>query len=452
MTAFARFTALALACIATLAQAAVSPEEAARLKTTLTPFGGERAGNKDGSIPPWEGGTPVDAAYNSATIPNLFAKDRPLVTITPQNAAQYADTLTEGTQGLLKKFPGFKVEVYPTRRTASAPQWVYDNTLKNATRATLDASGELGPYPKGAYGGIPFPIPKNGEEAIWNHLLRWTTPAYQTTPVLVRVTPDGKVIPVQQATAITRYPYYDASSNLEKWEASGADVRQTRINSFGPPIRAGELFLQRSNINDARSQTWTYLTGQRRVRRLPLTCCDVPSPVAGGILNFDEVEGYASSIGRYEWKLVGKREMFVPYNTNSYHQATALDQIFTATTINPELMRFERHRVWVVEATLKPGQRHPIQRIRLYLDEDTWIATAADRWDAQGQLWKVTYTLPTVMPSAPGTAVFGYLSYDMIGGGYFGSAYLPRDRQVDLRAPVPDRIFTPESLSGEGVR
>jgi len=455
MITFNRFTLLTLACAtlaAPLAQAAVSAQEAATLKTTLTPVGAERAGNKDGSIPPWEGGYPADASYNSATIPDLFGKDKPLFTITQQNVAQYADKLTEGTQGLLKKYPSFKVRVYPTRRTAAAPQWVYDNTFKNTTRATMDPSGELGPFPKGAYGGIPFPIPKNGEEAIFNHLLRWTSPGYLTAPVLVRVTPEGKAIMVSQVQAWSRFPYYDPNGNLEKWEAAGSEVRLTRVDTSGPPLRAGEILVQRNNIDDAKSRTWVYLTGQRRVRRLPLNCCDVPTPVSGGILNFDEVEVFSNSIGRYDWKLVGKREMYVPYNTNSYHQATSLDQVMTAPTLNPDFVRFELHRVWVVEGTLKQGQRHVAPRVRVYLDEDTWVAAAGERWDAQGQLWKVTYNLLTVFPAAPGTIVAGYVSYDLIGVGYFGSVYLPRDKQVDLKAPLPERMFTPEALSGEGVR
>jgi hypothetical protein len=455
MITFTRLTRLTLAC-ATLAapvvQAAVSAEEAAKLKTTLTPLGAERAGNKDGSIPPWEGGYPVEASFKSASIPNLFAKDKPLLTITQQNAAQYADKLTDGSMALLKKYPSFKIEVYPTRRTAAAPQWVYDNTFKNATRATMNPSGKLGPFPKGAYGGIPFPIPKNGEEALWNHLLRWQSAGYQTEPTLARITPEGKVIVVSQVTAQTKVPSYDPDSNLEKWEAGGSDVMLRRVATSGPPLRAGEMLLQRTNVDDSESKTWVYLTGQRRVRRLPLSCCDVPSPVAGGIVNFDEVEVYGGSIGRYDWKLVGKREMYVPYNTNSYHQATSIDQVMHASTVNPDLMRFELHRVWVVEGTLKQGQRHVIPRVRLYLDEDTWIAVAGDRWDAQGQLWKVAYTLPTAMPSVPATMVLGYIIYEMISGGYFASAYLQRDRQVDFKVPLPDRMFTSESLAGEGVR
>ena len=455
MITITRMTLLALACAtlaAPVAMAAVSAEEAAKLKTTLTPLGAERSGNKDGSIPPWEGGYPADASQTSPSIADLFVKDKPLLTITPQNAAQHAEKLTDGSMGLLKRYPNFKIQVYPTRRTAAAPQWVYDNTFKNATRATMDPSGELGPFPKGAYGGIPFPIAKNGEEAIWNHLLRWTSPGYQTAPILVRMTPEGKAIPVSQVDAMSRFPYYEPNGSQEKWEAAGSDVVLRRVDTLGPPLRAGEKIVQRNKMNDAKSQTWVYLTGQRRVRRLPLSCCDVPSPVAGGILNFDETEVYSASIGRYDWKLVGKREMYVPYNTNSYHQATSVEQVMTPSTLNPEFVRFELHRVWVVEATLKQGQRHVAPRVRVYLDEDTWVAVAGERWDAQGQLWKVTFNMLTVMPAAPGTIVAGYVSYDMIGGGYFGSTYQPRNRQVDLKAVLPERLFTPESLSGEGVR
>ena len=38
------------------AQAAVSDAEAQQLNSTLTPLGGERAGNADGSIPAWDSG------------------------------------------------------------------------------------------------------------------------------------------------------------------------------------------------------------------------------------------------------------------------------------------------------------------------------------------------------------------------------------------------------------
>ncbi|MFD2883816.1 DUF1329 domain-containing protein [Pseudomonas lini] len=127
-----------------LAQAAVSPEQAARLKTELTPLGGERAGNADGSIPPWNGGyTKVAPGYKAGDKrADPFAGEKPLYSIKASNMEQYASGLAEGTKLLLKKYPDYRLDVYPTHRSAAAPQWVYDNTGKNATRATLDVETE----------------------------------------------------------------------------------------------------------------------------------------------------------------------------------------------------------------------------------------------------------------------------------------------------------------------
>ena len=51
------FMALAVASLCTQsAWAAVSADEAKQLGTTLTPWGAEKAGNKDGTIPAYSGG------------------------------------------------------------------------------------------------------------------------------------------------------------------------------------------------------------------------------------------------------------------------------------------------------------------------------------------------------------------------------------------------------------
>ena len=52
---------MALSVLAANVMAAVSPEEAAKLGTSLTPVGAEKAGNADGSIPAWTGGIPKNA-------------------------------------------------------------------------------------------------------------------------------------------------------------------------------------------------------------------------------------------------------------------------------------------------------------------------------------------------------------------------------------------------------
>lgn len=165
-------------CVATLfsfalpVYAGVTADEAAKLKSTLTPFGAEKAGNKDGSIPAWTGGlTKVPAGYEPGSArPDPFPDEKPVVQISAKNLEQYKDKLSEGTQTMLRQHPSYRLDVYPTHRTAAAPQWVYDNTFQNATRAKTTAGGNS---VENAYGGIPFPIPKSGAEVMWNHLLRW---------------------------------------------------------------------------------------------------------------------------------------------------------------------------------------------------------------------------------------------------------------------------------------
>ena len=212
------------------AHAGVTPEEAARLKTELTPLGAERAGNKDGSIPAWTGGytTAMPGFKNGGRRGDPFAGDKPLYSINAANMAQHAEKLTDGTQALLKKYPSFRVDVYKTLRTAAAPQWVYDNTFKNATTARLD-----GEVLRDAFGGIPFPIPKNAKEVIANHEMHWRGEAWQTDFRGYLGTANGQSVLSVEATGDFQMPYYaqgkEAKYNGEYW--------MIRMLNSGPPVR-----------------------------------------------------------------------------------------------------------------------------------------------------------------------------------------------------------------------
>ena len=348
--------ALAAATGTPATMAAVSADEAAKLKSELTPLGAERAGNKDGTLPAWSGGltTPTPGFKNGGRRPDPFAGEKPVQQITSKNADQYADKLTEGTKALLKKYPdSFRRDVYPTQRTAAAPQSLYDSTLRNATRATL-VDGPAGPMPKDALGGVPFPIPKSGTEAMWNAILRWRGESWYHSSNGYQVTADGKVILVQQGQVENLAPYYVKDMTLEKFNG---EYWLVRAANSGPPIRAGEAILGRLNINEDKSGSWVYLTGQRRVRKLPNACCDTPTPFSAGVVSFDEVEGLSNRQDRFDWKIVGKKEMVVPYNSNrTMVPAKDLD-VVGPKHLNPDHVRWELHRVWVLEATLKPGQR-----------------------------------------------------------------------------------------------
>jgi hypothetical protein len=447
---FPRAALAIAAALAGTAQAGVSIEEAAQLKTTLTPMGAERAGNKDGSIPAWTGASTANAALaTNGRRPDPFAAEKPLFSIDAKNMAQYADRLTEGTKAMLQKYPGFRVDVYPTHRTAIAPQWVYDATARNATAASL-VDGGAGPQPQGAYGGAPFPIPRSGAEVMWNHKLAWRGSAWYWEFRGYQLSSDGRWVLAIDAANDQTMPYYFKDGSAEKF---GGEYWQVRSLTRGPAIRAGEAITGRLNLDESKTSSWVYLTGQRRVRKLPNACCDTPTPFSAGITTFDEVEVFTSRLDRFDWKLVGKKEVFIPYNSNRTHQPDKDTAVLGARFLNPDHVRWELHRVWVVEATLKPGQRHTSPKSRYYVDEDSWQAPIAERYDANGQVARIPFGLPTVMSDIPATAIVSWGVYDLTSGASYVNG-LVNERRAALKPmpPYRDAVFTPDAMAGEGVR
>jgi hypothetical protein len=434
------------------AHAAVTAEEAATLKTTLTPMGGEKAGNKEGTIPAWTGGltTPTPGFTNGGRRPDPFAADKALYSVTAKNLQEHAAKLPEGVRLLIQRNPDtFRVDVYPTRRTAAAPQYVYDNILKNATRAKV-VDSSAGPAPEGAFAGVPFPIPKTGAEVMLNVLLRWRGESWQSDFNAYSVTPEGKRVLVTQARNDYQMPYFAPEGSPDKFNGEHWMVRS--INS-GPAIRAGEAITGRENINGDRSQVWVYLPGQRRVRKLPNACCDTPAAFAAGLVSFDEIEGWSGRLDRFDWKLVGKQEMLVPYNSNrSMVPANDFDLV-GEKHLNPDHVRWELHRVWVVEASLREGQRHTSPKSRYYIDEDSWINIWGDRWDAKGQLSRSQFALPIAMPDMPAQAIVTWGAYDHVARTFFANMVMNEQKsQYRIMKRYNDTVFTPDALAGEGVR
>jgi hypothetical protein len=433
-----------------VAALAASADEAAKLKGELTPFGAEKAGNKDGSIPAWTGGysTPIPGDKPGGRRGDPFRDEKPLYSITAKNADPHADKLTDGVKAMLKKYPeSFRVDVYKTHRTAAAPQWVYDNTFKNATRARLE--GEL---PVNAYGGIPFPIPKTGSEVIWNHLLRWRGTSWQFHVNMYQLTADGKAVLTTDGVGDQQMPYYFQDGTPEQFAPSG-DFWLVRLLNAGPPIRAGEAITGRENVDATKSQGWVYLTGQRRVRKLPNPCCDVPTPAAAGVMSFDEIETFTGRLERFDWKLLGKKEMIVPYNGNRLLQPQTDAEVLGKHHLNPDHVRWELHRVWVVEATLREGKRHQAPKSRYYCDEDTWTCVLGDRWDANGQLWKTLWSQTFVAPDLPGLVVGSFGFNDLLSGTAFvANLYNQKKAHYPIVPRYPDSTFTPDAMAAAGAR
>ncbi len=391
---------LALSC--SLATAGIAPEQIARLGADLTPMGAEKAGNADGTIPAWKGGIlTTPASYEPGTHhTDPYPDDEILFTISADNADQYLDKLTPGHQALFSTYPdSFRVHVYPTRRSASMPQRIYDRTRDVAATAQLVEGGN---GVTGAVEGVPFPIPENGLQVIWNHILRWRAVSAARKIAQAAPTRSGSYALVKFEDEF-HFQYNREGVKEEELDNVIAFFIQ---KVAAPPRLAGNILLVHETLNQAKEhrKAWVYNPGQRRVRRAPNVAFDNPGTAADGMRTSDQFDMFNGSPERYDWELVGKREFYVPYNSYKLHSSElTYEDILTPLHINPEHLRYELHRVWVVDATLKEGSRHIYKRRTFYIDEDSWQVLLVDQYDNRDQLWRVSeghvinyYDLPSL--------------------------------------------------------
>jgi hypothetical protein len=421
----------------------------ADLGKSLTPMGAIRAGNADGTIPAWTGGiqAPPPGWHEGMQRQDPFANEKPLFSITAQNVAKYESKLAAGSAALVKTLPGYRLDVYPTHRTFAAPKYIYDAAIANATRAHLANDGQ---DVDGASLAIPFPLPKNGNEAIWNHILRWRGTEIVRTVVTAITTQTGDYTLEHWLEKI--YLPYDIPNldNTRKWDS----MYWQEVTA--PPRIAG-LITMAVSYQDPFEQpraAWQYYPGERRVRRAPEISYDTPYNNADGLATVDDYDLFNGALDRYDWKLIGRKEIYVPYNTNRFQDPRfKYSDILQKEGPNPSAMRWELHRVWVVDATLKPDFLHIYSRRTYYLDEDSWQALISDRYDGRGLLWRTGMAMAVQVPDIPGTLADGYVLMDLyqhryIVQGMHNEERPPKYGNVGLTA----RDYTPEALRRFGRR
>ncbi|MES2262692.1 MAG: DUF1329 domain-containing protein [Pseudomonadota bacterium] len=433
------------------AHAAVPAEESRQLGASLTWIGAEKNGNSAGTIPEYTGGlsTPP-AAYDRKDPghrPDPFGNEKPTLTIDAKNVDKYADKLTEGTKALIKKYPTFRVDVYPSHRTAAVPKYVRDNTLKNALNCKTTNAGEA---VEGCHGGVPFPIPKDGYEVMWNHLLRFGGFSYFVTQRTYYVDSSGKKVMTGQNDIHQEYPYYDPNktSTDKYWMISWTSTAPSRIAGD-----AVTLIDPMSFITDNR-KAWQYLPGQRRVKLAPELAADTPMAQSAGANTYDDMALFAGRMDRFDFKLLGKKEMYIPYNSYKLNDPKACpdDKVVTPNHLNPECIRWELHRVWVVEANLKPGKRHVYSKRVFYWDEDTFNAGASDQYDASGKLYRVGFNYMIQRYETPAPTADTYGHYDLVNGIYVINSLAAETKGYFDVPQQPARWWTADGLSARGLR
>ncbi|HSV71651.1 MAG TPA: DUF1329 domain-containing protein [Methylibium sp.] len=459
--------AVASACLLAAggAFAAASADEAKKLGATLTEFGAEKGANADGSIPAYTGGLtqpPAGWSKGADQYVDPFKDDKPLYVIDGKNAAKYDALLSEGEKAMLATHPTFRMDVYPTRRSVAYPAWVLENTTKNATTATLTGEVEgdamKGGAPDGLpFAGVPFPIPKTGYEVMWNHKTNFGPAVGHQFSQAFLIDTSGSITPLPTTNEYFVRPWYDKSGNLRKQTFDATFGFSAKLQS--PPSSAGIHFLNYYLPNSAEGgqKVWFYTPGQRRVRAAPEFGYDVPIAAYGGVLFWDEIFGFVGRMDRFNFKLVGKKEMIVPYNVFGFTNQLPSKAAIGPKHLVPDTTRWEKRRIWVVDSTRKDGARHAYSRRTFYIEEDCWCIVGSDSYDNGGKLWRVAriYSFPTYDVGGVNTSSWTF--NDMIKGNYFVVNMGHKDPGFFVRSHadaenLPGLQLTPAAVAAGSIR
>jgi hypothetical protein len=449
-----RYGITAIAAVLALAGPAVAAppaDQVARLGKDLTPWGAEVAGNKEGTIPPYEGGLRNGPKFDygaKVMLPDPFAGEKPLFTINAANADQYADKLSAGTVAMLKKLPGFRLLVYPSHRTAAYPKEFLDNSVRNATTCSTADKGNTLVASKDCRAGMAFPIPQDGYEAIWNKAAgAWIgAGGYQAEQDNIYVKSDGEMVRTSFGITRSTNGFYDKASKVPTLASVG------RTEYSAPARIAGQASLIVDSLRDGGRLAYSYQPATRRVRLAPDFAADAPNPTYGGVVLYDELIFFFGTMDRWDMKLMGKREMYIPVNT---YKVNAIEEckgknLYSKLYPNPECFRWELRRVWHVQGTIKSGRRNVQPKRDFFFDEDTWYTGIMDGYDRENKLWHVEWAAgrPDWVKLNPNHAT-DYWYFDMQTGIYVVQARII-SRSMDA-ANVP-QLAASENLGTPTLR
>jgi len=427
--------------------AKVSPQEASKLGQGLTSIGAEVAANKDGSIPSYTGGLKVNKQANPYL--NIYANEKPLFTITSKNYLQYKDKLSAGHVALFKKHGNYKMPIYPTHRTAAFPEGIYQKAKTNAlTTQLVDGGNAIEKFDE----TVPFAIPTKGIEIIWNHISRFRGGSVERNLVQIPVQRNGEYTPIKVRAQLTP-PQYLIDDYDEKLDNNILFYYTQAIKA--PARLTGNILLIHETIDQVNQPrlAWSYNAGQRRVRRAPQVAYDAPGIGTEGLRTSDQIDMFNGAPDRYDWTLIGKKELYIPYNAYKLADQTAkYKDIVQAGHINQDYTRYELHRVWQVEAKLKPGSRHVFAKRTFYVDEDSWQIVVADHYDNRDQLWRVSegHVLQFVNANTPW--YIASTNYDLSSGRYIVNLNNEEREPFNFNKKFHRKNFTAAAIRRQGKR
>jgi len=406
-----------------------------------TPMGSIQAGNADGSIPPWQQETALESYYESLS--KAIAQEQPLYTVDASNYQQYTTLLSAGQIALFKHYPAtFTMPIYPSHRSAQYPPWFIEKTQRNAGKHTLNVNGEL----TGFQGGFAFPSPVTAEEVMWNHLLAWRGVSIQFKSIEAIVNAKGEYTLSEKIT-LSYLPFAEAVRNpaIPQWIAGyylSKIIAPAKLNT--------QSYLVHESIQPLTKprQSWFFIAPQKRSQRAPYFAYDSKWPGSGDVRTIDEFDMFNGALDRYDWEILDKKEMLIPYNNETLKTRLSDDYIADVLHplhINPAFTRYERHRVWRIQATLKKGMHHIYPQRTFYLDEDTWSIIMTDMHDAKDKLTRFSIRYVNVFKQLPGVGVTLDSHYDLENKRYLVNGVRPGGFYLS-QEPLDPALFSPKAM------
>jgi len=436
---------------ATSVMAKVSAEEAAKLGGVLTPVGAEKAGNADGSIPEWTGGikTPPAGFVEGKPYIDPFADDQVLYTINKGNMGEHDGNLTDGQKKMLTKYDTFKMKVYPSRRSVSYSDKMVEFAKTNALNAEMIDNGN---GLTNVQGNVPFAIPKEPINLLWNHILRNRGGSFDRVSVQVTPTESGAFAPVRFYEEFSRrFELKDFAKNKDNNVFFYFKQRVT-----APARLAGNVLLVHETIDQVREprRAWVYNAGQRRVRRAPQVGYDGPGTASDGLRTADNFDGFNGAPDRYDWTLEGKQELIIPYNDYAFDdKSLKYEDLVKPGHLNSDHIRYEKHRVWKLVGSLKSGQRHVYSKRVLYLDEDSWAIIVSDYYDGRGELWRYHEALNKFFYDVGAHFTIVETQHDLLAGRYISAGLANEEpKRYNFKKQFKSKDFTPAALRRSGKR
>ena len=450
------FLSLLILPISLLSFARVEISDSEKIGTELTPMGAQIEGNKEGTIPKWTGsirGLPKGLEYkgSGSEYPNVYASEKPLFVITKDNIEQYKYQLTPGFIALMEAYPDtFTIPVYKSHRDFRYSEDIELRTRWNVGRAKLESSiDDLLNFT----GGAPFPLPENGAQVIWNARMNYPLRIANSTFDEVTTLANGNQQLMRMEELLESPMTYEEQPVGRLVEELGENAALIILKMIEPKRRKGEILLVHEPVNQQKypRKSWIYIPGAQRVKRAPTVGHDTPFG-PGGYMTADDRLGFNGAMYWYDWKLIGKKEMYVPYHNYRFDTAAVkYDQLLTPLHANADYMRYELRRVWVVEATLKDGEKHIYPKRRFYVEEDNWLIVATEAYDGQDELWRVGMNTTLYDYYLEGYILRVQMMHDLQSKAYMAIRLVNETHPTDYSiSPKGEAYYTPENLQRMG--